>query len=141
MIGLEPFRQTLVGRHLKEGARGAGEPATLTVWSTRPVLVPGLGRSIAVQGELSAGGLCNRCPVQGRVTFDRWAPLAVSYDLELSLADGTACRLHGRRRRDLAGLLAAASTVRADLLDAGGRRLSELELRLDYRKAIAEKLW
>ncbi len=138
MIGLEPFRQTLVGRHLRAGASGGGEPATLHLSSQRPLLVPGLGRSIAVEGELIAAGLCDRRKVRGRVTFDRWTPLAVSYDLELTLADGNACRLHGARRRDLfAGL---GGTVLADLVDSGGRCLSTFELRFDYRQAIASKL-
>lgn len=138
MIGLEPFRQTLVGRHVRTGERGGGEPATLQLSSERPLLVPGLGRSIAVAGELSAAGLCERREVRGRVTFDRWTPFAVSYDLELTLADGSACRLHGTRRSDLrAGL---GGTVLADLVDAGGQRLSTFELRIDYRKAIASKL-
>lgn len=140
MIRREPFRQTLVGSWVAEGAGGAGLPASLELCGTRPLLLPGLGRSIAVEGQLDAKGLCERRPVRGRVTFDRWAPLAASYDLELSLPDGTACRLHGQRRKDIGGFLSAVSSVHADLVDAGGRPVARFELRFDYRKDLLRYL-
>ena len=140
MIRREPFRQTLVGSYLLEAERGAGRPATLELRGERPLLVPGLGRSISVEGELSARGLAESLPVRGRVTFGRWTPLAVQYDLELSLADGTACRLHGSRKADIGGFLSAASSIHADLVAASGRRLASFELRFDYRKDLLRYL-
>ncbi|MBK8994230.1 MAG: hypothetical protein IPM35_00565 [Myxococcales bacterium] len=136
MIRREPFRQLLVGSWRPEGRAGGGLPATLELWGTRPLLLPGLGRSIAVEGVLDAKGLCERLPVRGRVTFDRWTPLAAAYDLELTLGDGTAGRLHAARGRELRGFFSAQSSVSADLVDAGGRCLAKLELRFDYRRDL-----
>lgn len=136
MIRREPFRQLLVGSWRPDGRAGGPLPATLELWGTRPLLVPGLGRSMAVEGVFDAKGLCERLPVRGRVTFERWTPFAASYDLELSFGDGTTGRLHAARGRELRGLLSAQSSVLGDLVDGGGRRLARLELRFDYRRDL-----
>ncbi len=137
MIGLEPFRQTLVGHYRRAGTTGSAAPASLELRGTRPRLLPGLGRSIAVEGALEATGLFDPQPVHGRITFDHWLPLAAAYDLDLCLPDGTRCRFHGARSRGLAGFLASASTISAELVDAEGRAIASFELRSDLRRALA----
>jgi len=136
MIRREPFHQVLVGSYLRAGEAGGGLPVTLELRGTRPLLLPGLGRSISVEGTLDAKGLLDRRAVEGRVTFDRLTPFAVSYDLELALDDGTRGRLHGTRAHDLRGFLSAASSVRAELVDPLGRLIARFELRFDYRRDL-----
>lgn len=137
MIGLEPFRQTLVGHYRRAGTMGSAAPASLELIGARPRLVPGLGRSLAVEGVLEATGLFEQQRVRGRITFDRWLPLATAYDLELRLPDGTLCRFHGARSRSVAGFLASASTISAELVDAEGRAMASFDLRSDLRRALA----
>jgi hypothetical protein len=93
-----------------------------------------------VEGELDARGLFDRRPVRGRVIFARFTPFAVQYDLDLSLDDGTPCRLHGSRRAGIRGFLTAASSIHADLVDASGRRVASFELRFDYRRDLLRYL-
>lgn len=140
MIRREPFAQTLVGSWSLPGRSADAQPAALELRGERPLLVPGLGRSIAVSGHFDAKGLATRRPLEGRVTFERWTPMAALYDLALCLDDGTACRIHGQRKADLAGFVAAVSTVRARVVDAAGRCLGELELRFDYRRDLMRYL-
>jgi hypothetical protein len=69
--------------------------------------------------------------VRGRVHA---GALSTRYELELESTDGHPLRLVGERRTKLTDPLFSSTTVRADLLDANGRALAQLVLRLDYRR-------
>lgn len=140
MLRREPFRQTLVGCYFRAGATASGEPATLELVGERPLLLPGLGRSLSVTGSLRARGLLPDAPLRGRLVFDRWLPFAVRYDLELDGPDGQTWRLHASRPPAALGPLARASSVHAELSDALGARIATFELRFDLRKDLLRYL-
>jgi hypothetical protein len=140
MLSREPFRQSLVGSHVVEGGEPEPRPARLELRGARPLLVPGLGRTIQVTGTLDAEGLCQGASVEGRVTFERWLPLAAGHDLAVDFGDGVPRRLHARPRLEATGFFARASTLDAVLLDAQGQRLARFQLRFDYRRDLGRYL-
>lgn len=62
------------------------------------------------------------------------------YELELTDEAGARLCFVGERKTKLSDPVFSSSTIRAELVDAGGKKVAELVLRLDYRQRIARFL-
>jgi len=136
MIRLARFRQSLFGSYRKTTEPGIERPLELELSGTRDTLVPGLGGTVAVRGEISARGFAEHRAVSGSVRLERWVPFAMSYDLEFTGDDDRAYRLVAERRPRLADIVYSASRIRGRITGSDGEQVATADLRLDFRRDL-----
>ncbi len=140
MIGLFREQHALEGSFRFEASPGEEHPIALRLRARRARVLPKLGGSTLLEGEIDAPGFADRRPVEGRVETSAWQPLARRYELELVSNDGRRCRLLAESRPRARDLLWSASNLGGEILDAEGRVLARVGLRIDYRRDLKRLL-
>jgi len=133
MIGLARFRQSLSGS-MKLPDDATERPLGVELHGVRPGLVPGLGGHVEVEGRIDARGIAEDQSLSGVVRFRHLAPFAASYSLSFRADDGRRLELSAERRTRWSELVFSASRVTGRIVDAEGKLVATVELRLDFRR-------